>query len=367
MSLEVHIPRVNANDDQVIVIALYVAVGDRVNEGDLLADIETTKATTEVLSPGSGTVASIAFKQGEPANVGEVFCVLSSSGDLAATTDAGNVQASRERTVTAKARRRAKALGVDIDTVPTPADGRITVEAVDLHADTRTQSIASRQEALQHMKAIIVGGSGHAAAICDALAGQGMSIVGCVDDDPSLKDRQVVSGIQVLGTREILPKLFDDGVRCAYIGVGGIEPGAPDAPNIRSKIFDELVELGFTLPPVVSRGAQIGLDCTLGPGSVVMPGAVVGARCRIGVDVIVNQGCQVCHDTVVADHAHIAPGALIGGSCSIGRSSVIGMGSAIFTEAHIGAYCLVHNNASVFSNVADNTEVYADGRRFPRE
>ena len=43
-----------------------------------------------------------------------------------------------------------------------------------------------------------------------------------------------------------------------------------------------------------------------------------------------------------------------------------GMGSAIFTEAHIGAYCLIHNNASVFSNVADNTEVYADGRRFPR-
>ena len=205
---------------------------------------------------------------------------------------------------------------------------------------------------------MVFGGGGQAAVVVDALTGRGYRIVGCIDDDPQAKDTEVLNGVRVLGDRGLLPGLLSEGVEFAFVGVGGATSN-----QTRVEIFELLHRLGFRLPVLIHPGACISASSTIGAGTVVLPGAVIGPRCRIGRNVIINQGAQVCHDSVIGDGCHITPGALIAGNCRIGTASTVGMGAAVLFGTRIGDSCLVHNNATVNSNVPDRTEVFGDGRR----
>ena len=54
--VEVFVPRLNANDEFVQVTALLVKNGQEVAAGDVIAEVETAKATTEIEAPESGVI-----------------------------------------------------------------------------------------------------------------------------------------------------------------------------------------------------------------------------------------------------------------------------------------------------------------------
>lgn len=58
--------------------------GDRINEHDIIADVETDKAVVEVPSPRSGTVAKLNFKPGDTINVGDVIVLIAEEGEAVA-------------------------------------------------------------------------------------------------------------------------------------------------------------------------------------------------------------------------------------------------------------------------------------------
>jgi pyruvate/2-oxoglutarate dehydrogenase complex dihydrolipoamide acyltransferase (E2) component len=51
------------------VVKWLKAVGDRVEAGDMLVEIETSKSTQEMEAPASGTLAEILLPEGEEAEV----------------------------------------------------------------------------------------------------------------------------------------------------------------------------------------------------------------------------------------------------------------------------------------------------------
>jgi pyruvate dehydrogenase E2 component (dihydrolipoamide acetyltransferase) len=55
--------------------------GDEVNEGDLLAEVETDKATMELVARGSGQLRKVLVQEGETANVGTVIAVIASADE----------------------------------------------------------------------------------------------------------------------------------------------------------------------------------------------------------------------------------------------------------------------------------------------
>lgn len=351
----VDVPRLNANEDQVLVVRVHVAEGDRVDTGDLMLEVETTKATAEVTAPAAGIVVGLAVKEGQFVEVGVPLCRLAekAASPLAVSADPG---VAAPRKITSKARKRAAELGVDLDRLPAEG-GRVSAEDIEaLAACGQTASAVVVEPA--EPRAVMFGSGGHAAVVIDALAGQGYRIVGCIDDDPKAKGGGVLNGVGVLGDRTLLPTLLIEGVDFAFIGVGGATSN-----RARCEIFDLLSNLGFRLPALIHRRAYVSASSTIGAGTVVLPGAVVGPRCRIGSNAIINQGAQVCHDTVVGDGCHVTPGALIAGNCRIGPSSTIGMGAAVLFGTSIGRVCLVHNNATVNTDVPDCSEVFGDGRR----
>tara|TARA_R110002072_G_scaffold65908_1_gene162882 strand:+ start:4185 stop:5555 length:1371 start_codon:yes stop_codon:yes gene_type:complete len=81
MAINITMPRLSDTMEQGTVVKWHVNAGDTVAAGDVIADIETDKATMELESFDDGTVASIAIQEGQPINVGETIVVLAEEGE----------------------------------------------------------------------------------------------------------------------------------------------------------------------------------------------------------------------------------------------------------------------------------------------
>jgi pyruvate dehydrogenase E2 component (dihydrolipoamide acetyltransferase) len=67
--------------------------GDTIAEGDVLAEIETDKATMELVARGSGVLQNVTLKEGGTAPVGEVIAVIAGEGEA----DGGDAPAPEAR------------------------------------------------------------------------------------------------------------------------------------------------------------------------------------------------------------------------------------------------------------------------------
>ncbi len=81
MPITVTMPRLSDTMEQGTVVKWHVKEGDTVNQGDMIADIETDKATMELEAFDSGTVAKLAAAEGERVPVGETIMVIAEEGE----------------------------------------------------------------------------------------------------------------------------------------------------------------------------------------------------------------------------------------------------------------------------------------------
>ncbi len=99
----VKMPRLSDTMEEGTVAAWLKQVGDDVEEGDILAEIETDKATMEFESFYSGTLLYIGIKEGESSPVDEVLAIIGPKGtdvDAVLNASIGAVAVSKEETKT---------------------------------------------------------------------------------------------------------------------------------------------------------------------------------------------------------------------------------------------------------------------------
>ncbi len=93
----IKMPRLSDTMEEGTVASWLKKVGDEVSEGDILAEIETDKATMEFESFYSGTLLYIGIKEGESAPVDEVLAVIGPKGtDVDAVLKAGPAEKHKE-------------------------------------------------------------------------------------------------------------------------------------------------------------------------------------------------------------------------------------------------------------------------------
>ncbi len=81
MAINITMPRLSDTMEQGTVVKWHVNTGDSVSTGDVIADIETDKATMELESFDDGVVASLAIEEGKAINVGESIIILAEEGE----------------------------------------------------------------------------------------------------------------------------------------------------------------------------------------------------------------------------------------------------------------------------------------------
>ncbi|MDP3537332.1 MAG: 2-oxo acid dehydrogenase subunit E2 [Azonexus sp.] len=139
MATPIYVPRINNNDDEVKVLAFDVGVGDKLQSGQIVGQIETDKAVLDVTAPSEGYVLGFVAKAEEVVKVGSVMLWLGESKDEAVPEiqdAAAGQSASKVSQVTAKARILLEQNGLQAELIP-QVDGRVTVEAVERYLATK--------------------------------------------------------------------------------------------------------------------------------------------------------------------------------------------------------------------------------------
>lgn len=199
---------------------------------------------------------------------------------------------------------------------------------------------------------VIVGASGHAKVVIDIVEKQGRwRIAGLLD-----RDRPAGAeffGHPVLGAEADLPGLV------AAHGLAGLLVAIGDNWT-RARVAGQLARLapGLAFAAAAHPGAHLARGVEVGPGAVVMAGAVLNSDCRVGAHCIVNTGASLDHDSVLEDFASLAPGAAVGGGVRIGAYSAVSIGAAVAHGVRVGEHTVIGAGAVVLADVPAHSVAY---------
>ncbi|WP_298495140.1 pyruvate dehydrogenase complex dihydrolipoamide acetyltransferase [uncultured Algibacter sp.] len=210
MAIVVNMPRLSDTMEEGTVAAWLKKVGDKIEEGDILAEIETDKATMEFESFNEGTLLHIGVQEGETTKVDELLAIIGDEGeDISGLLNGGgNASAeAKEETVEAESTQEAPAEtaatptasaalpeGVIVVTMPrlsdTMEEGTVatwlkkvgdTVEEGDILAEIETDKATMEFESFQSGTLLEIGLQEGESAKVDAL----LAIIGPAGTDVS--------------------------------------------------------------------------------------------------------------------------------------------------------------------------------------
>eukprot|EP01102_Stenamoeba_stenopodia_P021565 TRINITY_DN872_c0_g1_i2.p1 TRINITY_DN872_c0_g1~~TRINITY_DN872_c0_g1_i2.p1 ORF type:complete len:280 (+),score=49.50 TRINITY_DN872_c0_g1_i2:858-1697(+) len=254
---------------------------------------------------------------------------------------------------------------------------------------SKTSKTSKRNCSVEHTnkenkRVVVIGGSGHGSSVIDALLTAGdYDVVGVLDDGKPL-DYEVFGSIKVIGRIDDLPKLCESlGVVGAVVAIG--------VNTTRSLLVEKVTNLLFKNDYIIvdekelwrSRGgggggrhfafvraihpsAIMSRTATIGPGTVLLAGAIVGANTKIGAHCIVNTRAAADHDCVLLDYSTLCPGALLAGNVQIGEYSSVSMGASVAQKVHIGNDTVIGAGSVVLKDVGDNALAFGVPAKFVR-
>jgi UDP-perosamine 4-acetyltransferase len=193
---------------------------------------------------------------------------------------------------------------------------------------------------LRKNKITVVGGGGHARVLISILKKNKLfEIIGYTDP----VDRGQILDCAYLGEDSALKDVLAKYPHCAAaIGIGSIRSNVSRINKVQ-----QLDQLGFRLPSIISRDAIVNENVNIGKATVIFDGAIVSSGARIGLCSIINTNCTIEHDCQIGDNVHIAPGVTISGEVRIGDHSFVGAGAVITQGLTIGENVTIGAGATV--------------------
>jgi pyruvate dehydrogenase E2 component (dihydrolipoamide acetyltransferase) len=142
---EIQMPKLSDTMTEGTVISWKKKVGDQVNAGEVLAEIETDKATMEWEASDDGVIKEIYVQAGEKVNVGDRIAFIGSGEDEAPNENKGE----KEKPAPAEAEKPAPTKAEEPETAP-PAEAKKTKPAPE---KTETASVPEEKSASGRAKA----------------------------------------------------------------------------------------------------------------------------------------------------------------------------------------------------------------------
>lgn len=201
---------------------------------------------------------------------------------------------------------------------------------------------------------LLIGGGGHCKSVLDSLLQlNDYSEIVIVD----LKENigKSILGIPVIASDDDLRILFKGGYEFAFITVGSIGD-----PKLRVKLYNRIASIGFKIPNIVDKSANISSFVKLGQGIFVGKNSIINAGSTIGKGAIVNTGSIIEHDCNIGNFVHISPGAVLGGEVIIEENSHIGSGAIIKQQVTVGRDSIVGMGSVVTKDVKSKAIAYGN-------
>ena len=200
---------------------------------------------------------------------------------------------------------------------------------------------------------LIIGYSGHAYVVCDALQSSGAKLVGyCENTEKSYNP----FALPYLGSeREKAGKENLQKYAC-FIAIGD--------NTLRWKISRFLEEANVP-PPVnaVHIAAHVSGIAKLGNGILVAPQSTINPLVQIGNGAICNTGSIIEHECKIGNFAHVAPGAVLAGNVTVGDRAFVGAGAVVKQGVTIGKDAVIGAGTVVIRDVPDGATLVGNPGR----
>lgn len=198
----------------------------------------------------------------------------------------------------------------------------------------------------------LLGASGHGKVVADAALASGWESIEFFDDAWPQRKRNGLWPV-VGDTAVLLEQLAHfDGV---VVSIGDCA--------VRWAKQQLLQAVDARLATVIHPAASVSRHAALGPGSVVMAGAVVNIDADVGAACIINTGATVDHDCRLAEAVHICPGVHLAGNVQVGFGSWVGIGATVKQGIVLGNHVMVGAGAVVVRPIAGGETVIGNPAR----
>jgi sugar O-acyltransferase (sialic acid O-acetyltransferase NeuD family) len=129
-------------------------------------------------------------------------------------------------------------------------------------------------------------------------------------------------------------------------------------PGHRWSLEREARELGFgSFATVIDPTVITAETGVIGEGTIVLGGAMLGARSTLGRQVCLNRGVTVGHHSTLDDYSSLGPACILCGFVSVGVGAFVGAGAVLNPQVSIGANAVVASGAVVRRDVPEHTLV----------
>ncbi len=194
---------------------------------------------------------------------------------------------------------------------------------------------------------VLIGPGGHARSCIDVIEQEGkFKIAGIVGVMEEVGSR--VLGYDVMGTDTALNELAAR-FKYALVTLGQIV-SAED----RIRLFELLVNAGFTSPTIIAPSAYVSPHAIIGEGTVIMHGAIINAEAVVGKNCIINSRALIEHNVQIEDHCHVSTGSIVNGNSSVGVGTFIGSGAIVRQGIAIGKNSIVGMGLSVREDIGND-------------
>jgi len=351
---ELIVPTTDVNSDTAIVTVWHVHDRSYVSAGDLVAEIETSKAVLEVVAPESGYLLRCAQEGDEIVLVSALAYLFDTSealdrhaANLAGASAAASESSSGVR-ATAPAIQRAAELGVDLASLP--GGDLVTLKMVEAAAGQQPAAappdLPLPLDAPSRVERIALIGAGLGATqVADILAADtSKRAVAIVDDDPKRWGGRV-AGVPVVGGTQQLREHYAEGrFESAVVCISSSVPA-------RTRLRELCGELGIPLANAIDPTARICAEVEMGAGNVVCAFCHFGVATRVGDNNFLSAYNSFDHHSVLGSDISTGPGCVTSGLVRIGDR--VRFGTGIFVEPHveIGPDVQVASGAVIVSSV----------------
>ncbi len=166
-------------------------------------------------------------------------------------------------------------------------------------------------------KIVLIGGGGHCHSVIDVIEQENRyEIIGIIDTKENIGKK--VLDYEVIACDDDLETIFQT-CKNALITVGQIESN-----KIRVKIYNNLKQIGFKLPTIISPLAYVSKHSFIDEGTIIMHQVLVNTNVKIGKNCIINTKALIEHDCVIGDNCHISTASVINGGVIIKENSFFG-------------------------------------------
>lgn len=176
---------------------------------------------------------------------------------------------------------------------------------------------------------------------------QSFEILGFLDDAEE-KQHTTIAGYKVLGKIQSLAEYSGKNI-ALVLGIS--------FPKIKLKVVEQIANLDFDFPNLISKQAWISEQVTFGKGCIIYPGVSINYGTQIGNYVVMNMNCAIGHDSVIGDFVAMAPGVNLGGHTQLKKGVDMGIGSCTIQNVEIGDYTVVGGQSMIINSTPPNSKV----------